>query len=412
MDVLFVSEYFPPDVKGGGELSCYLLAKSLCNFGVNVSVLTSKLSGEEYETKDGIKIYRFLKTGRDPDRFKDNIKRQIYFENSLKNTLVNLQREKKFDIIHCMNITSLPVVKFKEQLNAKLILHVNSPVLFCPKGTLMYKDIEHCTYECKLNVFDDCYKESSLVGKLEIRSFLKKALIKPFIWTRYLSNLDLLHEFDAYMPISTYMQDLLIMQKVPKHKTRVIYNIVNFDKFLDLKLPNNPLFKLLYLGPYTRPKGAMVLLEALKHVKQQYICDYYGSGTLKQDLIKFVKDNNLNVNINDSVPYEQIPEIIETHDVVVVPSLIGEALGRVCIEAIVARKAVVAFNIGGIPDIINNKNGFLVEKGDVCGLVDVIDKIILTRWFPSKTEVIKLQRKFSRKLITTKVIGMYRLILV
>jgi glycosyltransferase involved in cell wall biosynthesis len=202
------------------------------------------------------------------------------------------------------------------------------------------------------------------------------------------------------------------MQKVPKHKTRVIYNIVNFDKFLDLKLPNNPLFKLLYLGPYTRPKGAMVLLEALKHVKQQYICDYYGSGTLKQDLIKFVKDNNLNVNINDSVPYEQIPEIIETHDVVVVPSLIGEALGRVCIEAIVARKAVVAFNIGGIPDIINNKNGFLVEKGDVCGLVDVIDKIILTRWFPSKTEVIKLQRKFSRKLITTKVIGMYRLILV
>ena len=39
MKVLFISEYFPPKIKGGGEISAYLLAKNLAK-RIDVSVLT------------------------------------------------------------------------------------------------------------------------------------------------------------------------------------------------------------------------------------------------------------------------------------------------------------------------------------------------------------------------------------
>ena len=42
MKILFISEYFPPKGKGGGEISCFLLAKYLVKQGVEIHVLTSK----------------------------------------------------------------------------------------------------------------------------------------------------------------------------------------------------------------------------------------------------------------------------------------------------------------------------------------------------------------------------------
>ena len=56
LKVLLVTEYFPPVVYGGGEISAYLLAKNLAKH-VDVSVLTSKYDElQNYEEKDRIKI--------------------------------------------------------------------------------------------------------------------------------------------------------------------------------------------------------------------------------------------------------------------------------------------------------------------------------------------------------------------
>ncbi len=47
MKILLISEYFPPKIFGGGEISAWLLAKNLAKRGLDVSVLTSYFSGLE-----------------------------------------------------------------------------------------------------------------------------------------------------------------------------------------------------------------------------------------------------------------------------------------------------------------------------------------------------------------------------
>jgi glycosyltransferase involved in cell wall biosynthesis len=51
-------------------------------------------------------------------------------------------------------------------------------------------------------------------------------------------------------------------------------------------------------------------------------------------------------------------------DIAVLPSLF-EGMGRVVLEAMVSGKAVIASNVGGIPDLVRHgENGLLVRPGD------------------------------------------------
>ena len=76
MNLLFISEYFPPKIMGGGEINLNLLAKNLVKEGVTVSVLTSYHKGlKKYEEVAGVKVYRKLKTGDNPHTILNNLKR-------------------------------------------------------------------------------------------------------------------------------------------------------------------------------------------------------------------------------------------------------------------------------------------------------------------------------------------------
>ena len=83
MKVLMISEFFPPKSMGGGELSAYSLAKELVKEKIEVHVLTSYFEGlKKQESLDGIKIFRFLKSGN-PNNLQGNMDRLLNFEKSL-----------------------------------------------------------------------------------------------------------------------------------------------------------------------------------------------------------------------------------------------------------------------------------------------------------------------------------------
>ena len=295
MKVLFISEYFPPQSRGGGEISSYLLAKELANT-INIHVLTSHFPGlKKRKTKENITYHRLLKTGNDPTKIKDNIQRILNFEKSLLNELIKLDKKENYDLIHCFNISSIPAVKLKNKLNKKFIMHVNSPVPFCPKGTLMYKDKYVCDKKCNTKTFIDCVMNSKQTGKLSSFGLLINMVGRH----RFNQYQKLIKNFNHYMPISNFMKKRLTMNKIDETKISVVYNINDFDNFLKLKTPNNKIPKILYLGEYSAPKGPQIILEALKDVKG-YEANFYGSGVLKKQLIETVIKDNLNVSSFDT----------------------------------------------------------------------------------------------------------------
>jgi len=64
-------------------------------------------------------------------------------------------------------------------------------------------------------------------------------------------------------------------------------------------------------------------------------------------------------------------------DVVVVPSVVPDALSRVLLEAMAAGRAIVATRVGGTPELIaDGKTGLLVERSDPAGLARAVSALL------------------------------------
>jgi glycosyltransferase involved in cell wall biosynthesis len=105
-----------------------------------------------------------------------------------------------------------------------------------------------------------------------------------------------------------------------------------------------------------------------------------------------------------------MPELLSAVDVVVVPSW-DEGFSLVTIEAMAARRAVVASNVGGISEIIRDGvNGVLFPVKDARALAD---KILWTLWDTSQRERLgteaqrDVQSRFSRETIIDRIESLY-----
>jgi len=185
MRVLFISEYFPPFSQGGGERSAEKLVKAIQKKGVECSVLTSN---KIYQVKDW--------------------KRHFYFPYY---SIINLWKlHKDYDVIHCLNSTSIYTVLLKPIIKKPFVIHINSYVTLCPKGTLIYKDQtkrSECDIKCSLYNNIDCCSHSSWVGIKDVKHISK--IYAFLLWIRYRFHIYLLHRFDKIIAISKKVKDVL-----------------------------------------------------------------------------------------------------------------------------------------------------------------------------------------------------------
>lgn len=73
----------------------------------------------------------------------------------------------------------------------------------------------------------------------------------------------------------------------------------------------------------------------------------------------------------------QVEDVYRSSDIIVVPSRWQEPLGLINLEAGACGKPIVATRVGGIPEIvIDGRNGFLVEPGDVAALAASVQRLI------------------------------------
>ena len=106
--------------------------------------------------------------------------------------------------------------------------------------------------------------------------------------------------------------------------------------------------------------------------------------------------------------------ILSIADIFVLPSL-HEGLSIAIIEAMAMNLPIVATNVGGIPEVIeNNYNGFLVEPHKSLELSDAIEKIILNKKTAtkfSKNGRIIVEQKFNIITTTKQLENLYKSVL-
>lgn len=152
-----------------------------------------------------------------------------------------------------------------------------------------------------------------------------------------------------------------------------------------------------YIGRLVDGKGIEDLFEAVKILKNRnsffarvsnadreiknWKLVIYGMGVSETKLKKLADKLNISDKIEwrGFVSYGNVPQAFSEIDIFIYPSW-HEGFGRSIMEALAMEKAVVATNVGGIPDLINNgKNGFLVKSHDPNELAGKIKELIENR---------------------------------
>ena len=147
---------------------------------------------------------------------------------------------------------------------------------------------------------------------------------------------------------------------------------------------HNPVPRLLFLSNLLVDKGVLVLLDALKILKDKgysFICDFVGGETAEIDAARFEREVEER-GLNEMVLYlgkkygEDKNEKYASSDLFVAPSM-NEAFPLVNLEAMEFKLPVIASDVGGVSaEVKDGENGFLCTPGDTDGLTKSIIKIL------------------------------------
>jgi len=161
---------------------------------------------------------------------------------------------------------------------------------------------------------------------------------------------------DAVVCSSLWDQNYL--QSNYKVKAEVIPNYVDTEIFKPLNIPKKK-DSICFVGRLERQKNLIALLEALKGLP--YELTIVGNGSMRKELERKAKENNINITFMNSVFHLRLPEILNQHEIFILPSLY-EGTPKALLEAMSCGLPVIGTNVTGIKDIIRHKeNGYLCE---------------------------------------------------
>jgi len=297
----------------------------------------------------------------------------------------------------------------KDELEKENIEVVIAPVLklsrkmFTPKNIFKFiKDIKKgISILDKLNKkhhFDIVYSNTLAVSlgmvyakkrKIKHLWHVHEIIIRPKIIAAIYPKLLMI--FSDLVVCNSIATQKNLTQRIPKleSKSIVIYNGIEIPKGsnpdkINLGFPvDNIVISL--VGRISSWKGQQLLVSAFvilakKHLNIKLV--FLGSAPLNQEHFEISLKNKIAENkLQEHVvifPFQkEIAKFWNSIDIAVVPSTEPEPFGLVAAEAMLAKKAVIASNHGGLAEIvIDDVTGFLVAPNDAIALAEAISKLI------------------------------------
>ena len=291
-------------------------------------------------------IYKFI----NPSKYlylRKKIEFDLFFDHIKKN--INLD---EYDAISCQDALSATIVgRLKKDSNIALTMHT-------------YFGLE---YSLDNDIFNEnnAYYQKLLSLELESLNYAKKIIcVDARIKEHVTEIIGEKYKLDDFFVTS-------------------IKNFTNVDVLTTEKLKHDK-FIIMCVRRLVEKNGVYYGVEAMKYLKDKdnILLKVVGDGPEKEKIEKCILDNNLSscVEMVGAVSNEQMPNLYKRCDLVLVPSItvngLQEATSISAIEAMSCAIPLIASNIGGLSELIqNNENGFLVDEKDSKAIAKNIEKL-------------------------------------
>lgn len=293
----------------------------------------------------------------------------------------------KPDIVHVHNIyhqLSPSILEAAKARGIPVVMHLHDYKLICPnyrlftKGHICRKCLDKKSYlPCLINNCYKSYLQSSLAA-LEMTIHHKWLHI-------YEKNLDFL------IAPSEFMRRLMIESGWPAEKIITIYNpapkvseaLLNTEDGLlknDYQNDYPEEDYLLYFGRLAPEKGINDLAQAVKSgdsrsgQKLHIVGEGPEEKTIRTEFGSEIKSGQ--IKLLGRLTGQPLNAEIAKARAVVFPSIWPENMPLALLESLAQRKIIIASRVGGLPEIIKDKeNGFLFKAGDIKELEAVIKAV-------------------------------------
>lgn len=180
--------------------------------------------------------------------------------------------------------------------------------------------------------------------------------------------------------VSEFVKNALIEETfAPKEKFIVIHNGIESPKIdTTIKKDQNTL---LFVGRLEKSKGVGVLLNALKIVLDT-VSDakliIAGKGPEEAHLQELAKTLQIahNIEFTGWVQHNELASLYNRASIFVLPTIRLEGFPMTLVEASSYGLALVASDIGGNSDAISDRNGVLLEPGNITDLSNALIKLL------------------------------------
>ena len=333
--ILIVNSFYFPTIVGGAEISTQLLAEGLSkDYEVHVLTTGEQKSGMLTEVINGVTVHRLPSLNiyspldrKDKGTFKKLIWHFInIYQPSQAKLLTKVLKEIKPDLIHSQNLMGIGTYlwNISNQLSIPIVHTARDYALIEPVNSGMVNRFIH-----KVNI-----KRSLNVKKVVgISNYILK-----------------------------YHQDHQLFQR---SESDVIGNVVNAERFERTPRKEGTPLTVGYFGQVSSNKGVMMLVNTIQQldfsiVKKLVIC---GIGDQFEEIKELAKTDS-RIVLKGKVSQEEVYQQMANVDVTVVPSKWAEPFGRVIIESYQQGTPVLATAVGGIPELIPEKD-MLFERENI-----------------------------------------------
>ncbi|MFZ5801807.1 MAG: lipopolysaccharide heptosyltransferase II [Candidatus Omnitrophota bacterium] len=209
---------------------------------------------------------------------------------------------------------------------------------------------------------------------------------------------------------------------VPTEHIRLIPRGVDLAEFrFHSRSPRKDgVFRIINVGRLTPIKGHLEFLRAVHLLRAKLpkievrIVGAEGKGKTKytQEIQKTIRQLGLENCVEMLGTRRDIAELIAESDLLVLPTLVPEAFGRVVVEAGAVGTPVLATRIGGVLDIIEHgRDGHLVAPGDIDGMAEGMATVLsdpeLQARFSGNLRK-KIEEKFTLDQMIARTLEVYR----